>query len=54
MQSKIFNVMKMITKSFNKKSDIDDFVNAKGIKKDDLVTIYQDIDETYVLVYYGE
>lgn len=46
--------MKLITKSFNQKREIDDYVNGLGITKENIVTIYQDLDNTYVLVYYGE
>ena len=46
--------MVMITKSFNKKLEVDAYVNQNGIKREDIVTTYQDLDGTYVLVYYGE
>lgn len=46
--------MQMITKSFNTKREVDDYVNEHGILKENIVTTYQDLDGTYVLVYYGE
>lgn len=46
--------MKLCTRSFNQKKDIDDYVNARGITRDKLVSVYQDMDRTYVLVYYED
>ena len=46
--------MIMVTKSFNKKREIDDFVNSKKLPKDRIVTIFQEVDKTYTLVYYDE
>ncbi len=44
--------MQMVTKSFNTKREVDDFVNSNHIPRENIVTTYQDLDGTYVLVYY--
>lgn len=46
--------MKMCTKAFNKMNEAEKFINAKGIEKDDIITIFQDKDGLYVLMYYEE
>lgn len=46
--------MKMYTQSFNKARDVDEFVNKHGIKKENIVTLFQNNDKTYLLVYYDE
>ena len=46
--------MQLLTRSFNQKRDIDEFAKSIDLKKEDIVTTYQDLDGTYVLVYYGE
>lgn len=46
--------MRMYTRAFNKMSELNKFVNENGIRKDNIVSIFQSVDETYLLVYYGE
>ena len=44
----------MFTQAANDMRGINDFVNAKGISKDQIVEIIQSNDGTYLLVYYAE
>jgi hypothetical protein len=46
--------MRMYTRAFNRMSELNKFVNENGIQKDSIVSIFQSVDETYLLVYYGE
>lgn len=52
--TKTFTSMKMYTKACNDKREITTFINEKGIKKDDIITVFQDHDGLYVLMYYAE
>lgn len=46
--------MKMYTKSFNSKLELATFVNEKGIAKKDIISVFQESDQLYTLIYYGE
>ena len=46
--------MKMHTYSVNKAVELDDYVNEHGIKKEDIVSTYQQKDGTFTIVYYAE
>ena len=46
--------MKMYTKACNDKREITTFINKKGIRKEDIITVFQDKDGLYVLMYYAE
>lgn len=46
--------MKMYTRAFNKMKEANDFVNAQGIDKQNIVNIFQSNDGTYLLIYYAE
>lgn len=46
--------MKMYTQSFNNARQANDFVNDHGIQKENIVTLFQNSDKTYLLVYYDE
>lgn len=46
--------MRMYTRAFNRMSELNKFVNDNGIQKDSIVSIFQSVDGTYLLVYYGE
>lgn len=46
--------MRMYTQAFNDMRELNTFVNAKGIEKDKIVSIFQNTDKTYLLVYYAE
>ena len=46
--------MKMFTRAANDMREINDFVNAKGISKDQIVEIIQSKDGSYMLVYFAE
>ena len=52
--TKTLIAMRMYTRAFNKMSELNKFVNENGIQKDNIVSIFQSVDETYLLVYYGE
>lgn len=53
-QQKTLIAMRMYTRAFNRMSELNKFVNENGIQKDSIVSIFQSVDETYLLVYYGE
>ena len=46
--------MRLYTKSFNQKSDLETYVNKLGIQKENIVSIFQDDNKQFVLYYYGE
>lgn len=46
--------MRLYTKSFNQKSDLEDYVNKLGIQRENIVSIFQDDSKQFVLYYYGE
>lgn len=46
--------MRMYTIIKNKVREIEDYVNEKGIEKKDIVDIFQTIDGSYCLIYYGQ
>lgn len=46
--------MRMYTKAFNKMSELNAFVNANGISKDDIVSVFPSGDGSFLIVYYGE
>lgn len=46
--------MKMYTRAFNRMMELNEYVNENGIEKKDIVDIFQSIDGTYLLIYYGE
>ena len=46
--------MRAYTKSFNMKKELESFLNDNGIGKDRIVSAFQDLDKTYVLIYYAD
>ncbi len=42
----------MVTRAFNTKKELNDYVNMKLIAKDAIISIFIDVDKTYVLMYY--
>ena len=46
--------MKMFTESGNFMRDLVDFVNAKGIKQEQIVSMIQTKDGTFMLTYFAE
>lgn len=46
--------MKMYTRGFNTNKELVDFTNQKGIKKEDIVSIFVDKDGIFTLIYYAE
>ena len=46
--------MRMYTQAFNQMSDLTKFVNAEGIDKDQIISIIQTKDGTFMLSYYAE
>ena len=46
--------MKMYTLAANDMREIQNKVNELGLKQDQIVSILQSADGTYLLVYYGE
>ena len=47
-------IMRMYTQAFNKMSELNDYVNAQGIDKDQIISIIQSKDGTFFLSYYAE
>lgn len=45
--------MRLYSRTFNKKVELLSFVNEAGIAKEDIVTVFQDKDGTYTIMYYG-
>ncbi len=45
--------MRLYTKSFNMKSDLEDFVNEQKIERENIVSIFPEGGQ-FVLFYYGE
>lgn len=46
--------MELLTRSFNRKQELVDWVNEHGITKDQIVDIFQDNEKLFVLMYFGE
>ena len=46
--------MVLETRGFNQKNEAEEFINSRGIKKEDIVTFFQELDGTYSLMYYAE
>lgn len=46
--------MRMYTQVFNQMSDLNKFVNSRGIKQEQIVEIFQDSAKQFTLVYYAE
>lgn len=46
--------MKMMTQSGNSMRDLTEFVNQKGIEKDQIQTMMQTKDGTFLLIYFVE
>lgn len=44
--------MELKTRSFNKKSELVDWVNSHGITQQQIVDIFQDDEKLYVLMYF--
>ena len=42
----------MLTRLFNQMRELESFINENGIKKEDVVNIFQNSENLYVLVYY--
>ena len=47
-------IMRMYTQAFNKMAELNDYVNAQGIDKDQIISIIQSKDGTFFLSYYAE
>ncbi len=43
---------RMYTRAFNKMKELNDFVNEKGILRDDIVNIFQSNDGLFMIMYY--
>jgi len=46
--------MRLYTKSFNKKVELEEYVNNKGIQRENIVSVFQDNSGQFVLYYYDE
>jgi len=46
--------MRMYTQVFDQMSDLNKFVNSRGIKQEQIVEIFQDKENQFTLVYYAE
>jgi hypothetical protein len=46
--------MKLYTKSFNNKRDLVTFINDSGISKDDILSVFNEDDGLYTLMWYAE
>lgn len=46
--------MKMYTCAFNQMKELNEFVNREKITQNRIVSIFQSVDGTYLLIYYGE
>lgn len=46
--------MELITRSFNYKQELVDWVNEHGITKDQIVDIFQDSEKLFVLMYFSK
>ena len=46
--------MKMYSQGFNTMLELNNFVNSKGIKKEDIVNIVQSKDGTFFISWYEE
>lgn len=46
--------MRLEQRSFNRKEDLKVYVKEHGIKRDDILTYYEEHDGTYTLMYYAE
>lgn len=42
----------MITMTFNQLRELDAYVNEHGIEKEDIISIFQNNENLYVLMYY--
>lgn len=42
----------MLTRGFNNMNELNEFVNEKSIRKEDIVNIFQDSKDTFILIYY--
>ena len=47
-------IMKMYSQGFNTMLELNNFVNSKGIKKEDIVNIVQSKDGTFFISWYEE
>lgn len=50
---KLVEIMKIFAQSGNSMRDLTDFINANGIEKDQIVSIGQNNDGVFMLVYYS-
>lgn len=46
--------MELLTRSFNLKQELVDWVNEHGITKDQIVDIFQDSAKLFVLMYFSK
>ena len=46
--------MKMYTRSFNDKRGLEKFVNESGIGKDQIISVFQESDKSYTIIYYAK
>jgi len=44
--------MNFRTKSFNKKAELEAFVNSSGIPKENIISIFQDSENMFVIWYF--
>lgn len=54
IRTKLITAMRMCTFAANQMRDIENFVNESGIKKENIVDIFQSKDGDFELVYYAE
>lgn len=54
VQTNLFCLMKMYTRAFNQMKELNAFVNENKIPKENIVSVLQSNDGTYLLVYYAE
>lgn len=54
VQTNLFFLMKMYTRAFNQMKELNVFVNENKISKENIVSVLQSNDGTYLLVYYAE
>ncbi len=46
--------MKLLVQAFNNKRDVTEFINKNGIAKEDILSLFQERDATYTLMYYAK
>lgn len=46
--------MRLEIHTFNNKREVNIFINEKGLRKEDILSFFQEKDGTYTLMYYVE